>query len=747
MKTSGARGLARVTWLTLLLFFAVNFAYSGFLAVSHDKASDDALGYYALARNLHEGQGFSRDYKSDLGTIETKPPFKSQGRFLYPYLVSVAFPLFGTSIATSNLVAAFFKALLVIPIVLIGKYLFDDDPTGLLAGLLYTFNPMYAGMGIVTMPETTIAAFYYLCVLFLIRYYQTTRRALLLPAGLALSLSYLARPEGLFLVLLGAGTVVLSQLLVRRRALIPLLIDFGCFLILPALTGSLGSWLVYGQVGTLSPYQTPLTTLSYWADYYTLGGFSLASYLDRVGGWAGALGVRVFNVLLFLRNTLADGLWLDRRMGLLPISFVLPLVAAYFRPLPRRERVYLWGLTLFIVAQFLFTIGYPGYPRMSADYRHGQVVGPFLIVLAAAGLIYLCRGFVWAGRQLAGRWLSKACGYLLLAQYTVFCLVLLSLGLNDTLWVAAVQDPLVEGSQWVRSNLPPEAVIMSRRPTVANYISARTAIVIPSAPYADIMEFARQHGVTHLLMTGQERAGLPNLQEGLEVFADHFRRLYTTDSFYVAAVDSYDYGGTRPTVQDDWYVGPENVRRHLYDWNDLLAYEASHALEEVGDVWSQWLTRANKGIWGLAKNSGTPTAMRYPSGARLGDSVQLVGYDVSPERVGPGGSVELTLYWRCLQPMETGYTVFTHALDESGAVRAQQDHPPLSGDRPTNRWEAGELIRDRYMLTMDAAAPPGTYQIEVGMYDSQSGERVPAYDPAGQALTDRRVLLNHLKVK
>ena len=125
--------LFRITWVALLILFMLNLAYAGFLAVSHDKASGDALSYYALAANLHEGQGFSRDYKSDLNIPETEPPFPNQGRFLYPYFVALVSPIFGMSIGTANLVAAFFKALLVIPIVLIAKYLFDDDAAGLAA--------------------------------------------------------------------------------------------------------------------------------------------------------------------------------------------------------------------------------------------------------------------------------------------------------------------------------------------------------------------------------------------------------------------------------------------------------------------------------------------------------------------------------------------------------------------------------------------------------------------------------------
>jgi hypothetical protein len=235
--------------------------------------------------------------------------------------------------------------------------------------------------------------------------------------------------------------------------------------------------------------------------------------------------------------------------------------------------------------------------------------------------------------------------------------------------------------------------------------------------------------------------------QALDIYADHYQRLYTADTFSIVAVKSYDYGGVRPTVQDDWYVGPENVRRHLWAWPDLWAVERSHAFEEAWDVWSQWLLRVKKGAWTLAKDRTLPTPMRYPVGASLGDGVLLMGYDLNVERVRPGETAELTLYWRCVRTMPADYTVFTHALDPGGLVRAQKDSQPLGGARPTHRWEVNEIVRDRYALTLDPASPPGSYPIEVGMYDANTGERLTVRDQAGVALPDKRALLGPIKVK
>lgn len=736
-ETHQSRSFWRITWVTLLVLFLLNLGFTGFLAVSHDKTSDDALSYYALAVNLYEGQGLSRDYKSDLGMSETSPPFMVRGRFLYPYLVSLAFHVFGVSIATSNLVAAFFKALLVIPIVLIAGRTFHDDTTGLVAGLIYTVNPAYIGLGTITMAETTVAAFYYICIALLLRYYQSGRRSCLVWAGVSLSLAYLTRPEGLLLILLGLVTIALGS---RRWS------DAVYLLVAPLLTFTLIGWIIYGQVGLLSPYATSLTTLPDWADFYVMSGFTWVDYLDRVGGLWGAGAVRVYNALLFLKNTFADGLWLMQRVGLLPFTFIPAIVVALFRPLERRDKRYLLVLTAFIAAQFVLTIGYPGYPRMSADFRHGQIIGPFLIVLAAAGLVQLCRGCRLVRERRVARLASKTVGGLLIFNYALFCVIVLSIGINDILWVPDVRGPLVEASAWSRENLPADAVIMSRKPAVVNHYAGRTTVIIPTAPYADIMTYVQQHGGTHLLMTEQERSGLPNLVQGMELYAGHFRNVYTTDMFAITAIASTAYP-ERPVVEDDWYVGPENVRGRLYEWSDLWDFAGSSAFRDVWDIWSQWLIRFRKNAWSLAKDREVPTPLEYPVGAQFGDEFLLCGYDLNTTQVRAGGTLELTLYWRSLEPSETDFTVFTHMLDEGGIVRAQKDNPPIAGTHPTSSWSQGEFVRDRYDLQVAPDAPAGRYTIATGMYDPRTGERLLVRDETGQELPERRILLGPVEVK
>jgi hypothetical protein len=139
-----------------------------------------------------------------------------------------------------------------------------------------------------------------------------------------------------------------------------------------------------------------------------------------------------------------------------------------------------------------------------------------------------------------------------------------------------------------------------------------------------------------------------------------------------------------------------------------------------------------------------PPPFAHPVDARLGQQVELLGYDLSADEAAPGDTLHLTLVWRCREPMDTAYTVFTHLLDAGEQVRGQKDNPPARGSYPTTLWAPGEVVVDSYDIPVAGDAAPGPYVIEVGMYDPATMQRLPVLDPTG-ALGDR-VLLGRVQV-
>jgi len=112
----------------------------------------------------------------------------------------------------------------------------------------------------------------------------------------------------------------------------------------------------------------------------------------------------------------------------------------------------------------------------------------------------------------------------------------------------------------------------------------------------------------------------------------------------------------------------------------------------------------------------------------FGGQIGFLGYDLSPEAPQPGGSLDLTLYWQCLQAPSKDYKVFVHLLSADGAIVAQSDSMPDSGNAPTSGWKAGQLLADAYELDLPATIPAGPLHIEIGLYDPQSGARLTLAD-------------------
>lgn len=90
-----------------------------------------------------------------------------------------------------------------------------------------------------------------------------------------------------------------------------------------------------------------------------------------------------------------------------------------------------------------------------------------------------------------------------------------------------------------------------------------------------------------------------------------------------------------------------------------------------------------------------------------------------------GGLVPLTLNWRATQPVAGNYKVFVHIGLVDGPPIAQNDAEPTAGFRPTSQWAQGQSVADLRAVWLKPGAPPGEYAVLVGMYDANTGQRLP----------------------
>jgi hypothetical protein len=108
--------------------------------------------------------------------------------------------------------------------------------------------------------------------------------------------------------------------------------------------------------------------------------------------------------------------------------------------------------------------------------------------------------------------------------------------------------------------------------------------------------------------------------------------------------------------------------------------------------------------------------------ALFGEAIELVEVQL-PASAERGEPLTLTLFWASRVTVEQDFTVFVHLLRPDGEFIAAFDAPPLSGLYPTSFWAPGETIVDTHELQLDV--PPGSYLLQVGLYELASGVRLP----------------------
>lgn len=122
----------------------------------------------------------------------------------------------------------------------------------------------------------------------------------------------------------------------------------------------------------------------------------------------------------------------------------------------------------------------------------------------------------------------------------------------------------------------------------------------------------------------------------------------------------------------------------------------------------------------------------HEAAVRFGDAIRLVGYDLNAEALAPGKTLSVRLYWQADQPPADNYSVFLH-LTPPGDVQpvTQADGNPAQGtDRLTLTWTdpTETLISPAFALALPADLPPGPYRLLIGLYNYQTGVRLPVTD-------------------
>ncbi len=97
----------------------------------------------------------------------------------------------------------------------------------------------------------------------------------------------------------------------------------------------------------------------------------------------------------------------------------------------------------------------------------------------------------------------------------------------------------------------------------------------------------------------------------------------------------------------------------------------------------------------------------------------------SSGQVSPGQTLTVTLYWRTINRPQTVWHSFLHVVDDAGEKVAQaEDHRPGGVYLPSTLWRPGDVIADRFELSLPSDLQSGEYRLLAGFYRPDTGERI-----------------------
>jgi hypothetical protein len=149
--------------------------------------------------------------------------------------------------------------------------------------------------------------------------------------------------------------------------------------------------------------------------------------------------------------------------------------------------------------------------------------------------------------------------------------------------------------------------------------------------------------------------------------------------------------------------------------------------------------------WRVPANQSARIDLPYRARADLGGKVELVAY-AAPSAISTGETMRVTLALKDVSLLDQLYKVFVHVRDENDTVFAQADRVPCDFSLNEADWRPGDIVLETYTITIPPDAPPGEYRVMLGMYQAESGARLPILESELEHTADS-VLLGTLAVR
>jgi hypothetical protein len=193
-----------------------------------------------------------------------------------------------------------------------------------------------------------------------------------------------------------------------------------------------------------------------------------------------------------------------------------------------------------------------------------------------------------------------------------------------------------------------------------------------------------------------------------------------------------------------WFIP---IEHQFWDPENVVATHLEANSQLVVDTWADDLRLQRWSTWDVA-----PDETAHNTAWQIGEVARLAGYDTAPTtddpllRLRPSETLTLIVYWEPTGNSEQPLTAFTHLLGPAKAdgstFWAGHDHPPQDGRLSTTTWADSTILRDAFTIEVPPHAPQADYTLTLGMYDPQTGTRLPIYDEGSEPRGDSIPILD-----
>ncbi len=149
-----------------------------------------------------------------------------------------------------------------------------------------------------------------------------------------------------------------------------------------------------------------------------------------------------------------------------------------------------------------------------------------------------------------------------------------------------------------------------------------------------------------------------------------------------------------------------------------------------------------------------PSVDRVPEDAEsveapYSSALRLSGYRLASSSV-PGRLLHIQLFWGVDQIGLEQKSILLRLVDKEGHEWGRSQQCPFNGLYPMWQWQAGLLLRDEHDLLISPGTPPGTYELEVVLFEQPGGcadtAGLPMYPLSAANRRGEGILLGEVQV-